>query len=434
MNLSVTPFGLALAVNTSTASGLPHVVATIGARQQALQNSRWIYRCWADYDPPKQLKTFAMRLRKLSCLELAWQIGPGHDGARLSAIAFLSFDPRNPNLEFDDKKISKQNYLTELHRILLENNLPVCLVTGEQIYVGFTGLSERRCRRISMELRKRILRVANAENESEKVLVQLNRLTGAMGLRDVCGYYFAVDEHSIPETYYYIDVRYLPEKYSNDFYEALQRFVPDLPLSSENTAITFGHAHINQGELNGAIRQFQQQVTLVEQKVVEEWQPVPSRRQRKTPASDKGKTKVKAAAPTARTDFGNAVAFFKFPPDEQAYPLHAPWLPEGRACASLDPKVLGKVEGYLTEEDVLSRLDVGFVHGAHASAKSKAGVVGIQTTNEPYKSTDDKCYTSSLKLKFSNNVRIFGRQERQGTDDKGNHLVHYRFDGAGFGH
>ena len=432
--VSGTLFGLGVEMVSPRPLGVFTDVSRFSVRHQALQNTRLLLRAWARLRAPRQIKNFERQLQRFS--DMPWR-----RHAEASDLWQLSFSS-DMCFGADKQTITKHAYLTELHRLLLEAKIPVYRGANDELYVGFSSLSSRSVRYLHARLLNRLTYVARAEQEADKVLHQLNALMRVVGLQDACDYYFAVDAEGNPRLHYYLNTDTLLLQHADAFYDALLKFMPASCIDRQNHLIDVEHFALDAVKISEAIgflREKTMRAVSVDSFVAAAAASVGAVKKRPVVISQ-----LPVAAPvvderSARIEFGNGVAFFPLAPGQSmpanyAYPLTVPWLPAGRAYASIDERVITAAAQYLTSAQILARLERGNVHGMRAQQSHTAsGAIGIQSTTEGYKNIHGQVCTAALKLKFNNNIRIFGRRVGE-VNERGDRHVHYRFDGVGFGH
>lgn len=136
--------------------------------------------------------------------------------------------------------------------------------------------------------------------------------------------------------------------------------------------------------------------------------------------------------------FSGRIRFFKDEMGQQkksanfAYPLRVPYLPEGRAYAVIDPQVFSYVDEHVSEEQIVTKLENGRVHGFRQGGEG-IQIVGQNKENPPsYNDVHGKSHVASLKIKLGN-VRIFGHKAEEIIVDGGPRIL-YRFNGPARGH
>lgn len=443
-----------------------------------------IYNKYSNYNLPKQINLFAENLQAMSCLspDKSHQWQNKNLSADSKASVLLSLDlQKKQNLEFINQfkktgSISTENYLIELHRVLLEEKVPVYLASDNQIFVGFFDLTKNNIQRIQKKLTERLERIEQHEIYSNRILDKLNNLQNEIILdKNPWQFYFGFDIHGNPETYFYINKKNIRPEFFDDYIIALEKSMPaEAEIKLDENIVTIS------GIKNSPFSPIRLNIQLPENKM----NAIPLEKERSStpistdfiPTKKSGKkidhtkqnsqktTQKKIEKKTAslilstgirethkdkleyypeKINFPGNICFFRKAiennteekPYNFAYPMNIPWLPEGRAYGSVDPRVFLAAATYLTKEEVLRPLENGEVHGASKSYHSKAGAVGIQNSRDPYQDVNGKIHERShFKLKYANNIRIFGHNAGSVTLEDGKQYVHYRFDGPGFGH
>lgn len=405
---------------------------------------RYTYRGWSNYNLPQQIKEYCSQLKNLGCLSAGSYdlstVKTRHD-SRDSVL--ILFKPRQENLTFVSEsntryQISKTSYLIELHRVLIEEKVPVYHAGNNEIYIGFYDLNATNSKRIQQKLFNRLLAIEQHEKNSGHALRKLNENLPTI-IKTECAWecYFNFDEPPRAETYYYINKKALREggNIFNAYFTGLQKTLPECTVKFDGEVITIRHAKYD--AFNSMKVDFIMPTVELPTPSSNVVRAKPSFSSSKQAPSSSEKISsnelVKKSPYPDRINFGSGVLFFKNAPtpkpDNFAYPFRPPWLAEGKAYASVDPDAIAAVSTYLTKEEVLNPFDKGEVVGPD---EHKTNV--IQSTNEPYQDVHGQDhFTSGYKAKWSNNIRMFAYNAGTVTvDDK--KYIHYRFNGPGFGH
>lgn len=461
VDIGLTLFGPSIHIKTGTPR-LPGFILDTAEAHQGLTVSKFFYKTWSNYNISKQLKLHQGRLKTLSCLSnvLDWKLVKESKDSKELAMFMLKLSVNTSVSILDHKgntvQVSKENYIIELHRSLLDAKLPVYVVDESRIYVGFSQLNDKRCHAIKTKLLERLMAIEKLERKSKGALQNLNKLSAVINVSEKWEYYLDLSSHDEYEIYYYLNTENLPTSSFDSYIITLQQMVAKNYIVVDDNIITVSHvAEVIDSCVFSSLEHKQLETNKVEQKIVsvkkipaevfvkqekDSEQSKSSKKDKKADEKEDNKNvnQCKTIYPE-KIYFGRNVCFFRAKSEESksanfAYPMQVPWLPQGRAYGSLDPNVIDKVKAYLSPRQLLAPLEKGIVIGSNKSHKTKAGAEGIQKTNEPYQNIYGEIFRkSSFKLKYTNNIRIFSHKADEVVINN-QRFIHYRFDGPAFGH
>lgn len=438
-NEKLTNFGFFLKKSTEAVQRLPIL--------------RRAYDYWSNYNTPKQLDNYVKSLERFNFSDYKWQIVENTKASKVTAIFSLKI-PSNKDVNFKDnnlqsQKISEGAFFIELHRTLLTEGVTVFACDNHTLYVGYHNFNESTIRNIQYKLKANLLRSALYEKCAQTTIEKLNEISVAAKIKDRGWDSYRKQNHNGEiEAYYYISVHQIPRVVVNHYIAALSSFAPAKNINLDGEILTLS-------QVSSEFEKFETVKNTLEKNIRDLQTPTSTSLSLQnfsatTQAASKGKStkqlsanenkhdskseapvKTSASSPYPESiDFSNNVRFIKdekIHSVERAYPMHVPWLQEGQAYGSIDGRVISQVSNYLKEKEIFSRLEKGVIT---KSDKTKSGGVGIQPTDEAYKNVDgEKIPCAAFKLKFFNNIRIWGRNMNEKSP-----YVHYRFDGWGPGH
>ncbi len=408
-----------------------------------------LYNLWLSYNTPKQLKKYLNRLAMLNFSNQEWKMKTGD--SKSSAMFELDLSTAAASIDklFDGSKqleLSLSKFAIELYCILIKENIPALLSENDKIYVGYTDINDAKMLKIKGILENKIRAAALQEKDQQNILLQLTHITKQLKTPSLQWDFFnSLGENGLLEKFYYCDIKSLPKLIIPHYVSALGLITPDVIL--DETILTLGHVPADPALYNLAEKNFLENIKQysLESKTTN----LPNtKHKQKNKIPDSENTETKKIAPTAHKNkvlpkdddvefsYGVRIPNNEEKPDSAhtAFELHVPWLPEGRAWGSIDTAIFDEVKEYLSSARILSRLEIGEIHGTHQSNKTKVGAVGIQTTDESYQTIHgENVEVSTFKIKDSN-IRIFARKLETVTGTSGKPYVHYRFDGWDFGH
>lgn len=416
---------------------------------QALYFSNYIYRQWSNFNPSQQLSEYNQRLTYISNLfsDHSWKIIEGSDRSKETLILSLKLPYKKVLFKLGKIHcpIRRDAYLAELHRVLLEIKIPVYCNSVDEIFVGFAGLTKKNAQAIQEKFKARILQIKKQDEDIPFMLKKLNNIPLRMTkIPNPWDCYHLYDNQENLNVNYYINLNNIKNGYKGFFIETLNHHQISQYISFDENIITvsgINHQQCTSIMFNIASPNFdltfQQDYFHQVQAGTKHSHEITPKNVEKKPTTSQKITKTSPYP--GRLDFGHGVVFFKAPterkkPNNFAYPMRIHWLPEGKGYGSVDPGVFPAVANYLTKKQVLAPLENGEVHGSSKAYHTKAGAVGIQSCDEPYRNIHGQTFTRShFKLKFDNNIRVLGHNA--GTIiHAGKQYLHYRFDGPGFGH
>lgn len=422
-------------------------ISNFAGKLQALFFMQSIYRFWKGYNKPKQLTQLAEKLSSLSVLpNFKWRAETKLEmlTLRLNSIKNISFLDKQNKLH----NISTENYLNELHRTLLDANLPIYAVGENQLVLGLHQLSNRNCELIKTRLLSRLLNLKQQEEISEDILQKLNNLNKVTISKPTWNYYFEFNNKDNYEVFYFINMRSLNVNLLDIYLDALSKIVPLGCMNIDTDVITLNNIPPNtdftsiKSKLISIIEQHEEKIAIkqAELDAKENKDEIQSPLKSIITSEENQETQTLSfkEVSISEINFGRGIKFFRPAPETKpanfAFPMHIPWLPKGRAYGSVDPKVFDLVSEYLSTQQVIAPLEKGTITGQSKSHKTKAGAEGIQKTDEPYQNIYGENFRrASFKLKYTNNIRIFGHKDAEVVISE-TRYIHYRFDGPGFGH
>lgn len=309
----------------------------------------------------------------------------------------------------------KEVYLEEAYRILLDEGLPA-FRTASAIGLGYCALPTKTQARIKQHFDQAMqarIRQDKVENKCIGILNRLSRLCRLPNTWDAHhGSAYITTEPGQAQR-----IQTVLEQFGLTFQRDQRTFAIDLTQVTDELA----------GQINGA-RTSTQYSSGNPTGAGSVAQPKPRRRGPRTipiiadPISAPAPFQYPEKIHFRRISFNRADGH-KGP----VFPLNLPWLPQGRAYGYIHPRAIERVSTYLTAQQCQAPL-------ASFSRASKGTTgTGIKTSSEAYKDIDGKNQTAAIKLKYTNNVRIWGRQVERANQDGEQRLL-YCFDGPGFGH
>lgn len=429
-------------------------------KQQGINFLKFIYNIYHNIKLPSDLKTFSERLKKASCASVIWEQKVFRGSEKSSVFVLKKADIYSfRSQDGVEHSLSKLGYLSEMYRILLEEKFPVYITADERLYIGYKSLSEKKSRQIKAKLLSRLLHVEQQEKNTEKILDALNVLNNMIGSKKKWDCY-SIFAGSIPKTHFYIAENAMPVSIKDDYLSCLTEVFSHDAIELNNGILTLKKCSWDNKKFELAKQKLQEVIQKLIKATRDSSQTTDSTAFTEVLSSKKVKKGLAAAAASAAVpsdeektglSISSSIAYpdsihfsrgsFVFElsllrerskPDNYAYPIRVPWLPEGCAFAVLDPELMDTP--HFTRDRLIQLLDVGHVLSGRGIDKTKEGAVGIKSTNEPYKNTHGQNFTAaSFKLKLLNNIRIMGRElEKQRINGKDRIL--YIFDGPGFGH
>lgn len=441
-------------------TGLMGFIRTIADAMQSIPVLGRVYNYWSNYNTPKQLKNYAANLNLLPAC--TWSVVAGTEKSKTTALFSLNQSGKKFT-EFNDsqgrkQRISTKNFLIELHRALLIEGIPV-FRSSDEIYVAYSDSLNKKLQTIKLKFTDSLVRAVHHEKCVDDTLEKLDQLKNVIPRQydiESWKYYRGLDDKGDLQTYYYLNLNQLPRKTAQIFTAALLKFIPRDHLKIEDNIITVSMVPDDIKNLVTIVQQLkgslypspssnptsnpEQSVTSRDFK--EEIDPVTEVQESEAVKGEEKETKApnvtrKTPVYPSVIHFGKGIRFFKEEEDEnkhspgRAYPLLVSRFKEGRAYASIDPRVVQQVSDYVSEEDIINRLRRGKTHSSKKGSKNKAGGVGIQNTVESYTNVyGEKIACASFKLKFANNVRIFGHM----VEEEDPTYLHCRLDGWSLGH
>jgi hypothetical protein len=300
--------------------------------------------------------------------------------------------------------------------------------------------------------------MAQLEKNTNQIFEKLNQLPSKiLNTKYPWEYYFTFDENDAPQAYFQLNKKDIKKEYFDEYYSKIKKSLPEANITIDENILTIsGITHSEFSKIEGDFKS-----TFIPQKTLEDndennWaasststKPT-SGRQYSTSSNSSAAVDAPSTTKTLPTvyypdtiNFTGNVKFTysiyrdpqKHRPNNFAFPIRPAWLSKGKGYGSVDPHVYQMVSVYLTRDEVHQPLENGEVHGAKKGHHTKAGGVGIQVCNDAYQDIHGQNHgRSHLKLKYSNNIGIFGRRVGKGTDANGNEYVHYRFDGPAYRH
>ncbi len=443
---------------------LPSFLTQLANNQQSIMISYTVYSWWTNYNLPKQFKSFLTQLQNFTLVK-RWQLHNQQVSAKTLALFKLHLNTDNQISVGEDSQdqVSAVNYICELHQTLLEFDIPVYVVADDlKIYVGHHNLTERTCNRIKAKLTKRLQAVAIQERAIEHELMLLNQLTVFRGLRTAAAdaedlhwdYYLERDVRGNSKLTYFFDLNTIRRDLWREFFISINQ-VSGLKAEQNNhilllprttsIATTPAQKELICQAFGRVVDLYNQ--NLVTQKTGTELECTQPKLRRKGASVAPATTSTEPVVEAPLIPQAQQIQFsqnYYYNLDEQehntpnpylVYPLIIAGLANTTlAFAGIDPAVYPHVSKYLDQRHIIDTVKRGKVLGMIAGSKSKAGAKGIIRTNQPYQTVHGRNISNAdLKLKFPNNIRIFGRLiDRRIV--AGRQCILYLFDGASFAH
>ncbi len=426
---------------------LIHVISTM----QQFMIYQPLYSAWSNYNTPKQLENYRKRLRKLSDFNHEWQLlteSSKKHSTKNNALFKLNLS-ENGYIDSGLIRLSTSQFMVELHRILLEENIPV-FMSDNQLYVGYCEINEKSMKRIKRNLETNLLAASHYENQSKQIIAKLNTISSFLKEKTTWDVYRALTSDGQLEEYYYCDLTSLRKTFRGPFCEALSNIAAKVDV--DENIVRLDHVSDMPENYSSAKTNFKSAVDAIQLQSDRIHQITPADAPKtKTKNKSKDEPVLDEKTPTNNAlemypesvSFSHGVQFSRNQLENptqynedftHAWPLHVPYLPEGRAYLSVEPAMAEEVKPYLTTTRILSRLQVGTVHGASKSDHSKVGTVGIQTTDEAYQTVHGEHIEAATFRQKDGNIRMFAHRVETVVNENGKKYDHYRLDGWRFGH
>lgn len=425
-------------------SKVPPFIFELITSQQALHNLSYIYNKWDNYNLPAQIQTFQRRLNHLSYSNKGWEI---QNSAAEKAGIVLSFVISEPTLQFiDEHKISRTIttafYMEILHRILTHIGITGYALSERILYAGMSELSQKMAARSKAALLRQLITVSELEELGRINLKRLNKKVNiAVGVyNNAWQSHFEFDNKTHQyQLFYFIRKQTIPHDIRSEYLDFLNKILPQKNIIQDGDLIkltempkTISHFNVHLQSLSKAY-----EYKIAEDKPVNRTNTKLDKRLRTIPrkkvtVDDKkpiAEDLVLPELPSTLTFKAGYHFFFpqpKLKPEKYAYPILLPWLSPGSAFVCIDVAVFAKVKAFVGKGAILAQLERGALHS------TKEGF-GIQTKIQRYKACDGKLYTSSLQMKFNNNIGIFAYKFQAIQAGNKRYELH-QFNGPGFRH
>lgn len=423
---------------------------------------QFINRWWQNRHLADHQKQFVKKLSALGGLtsSTSWEYTAGNTSLDASLFLLDLQHQRGDNITYKDAAggahaIKKEHYITELHRVLLEEGLPVYVSQNKELYIGFHQFSfslwqrvlntfsmQDQFQRVQKKLMHRLASVGEYEQRAEKVCDQLNQLAQIIDLgRDQWDYYLHIENDAVT-TVFYSHLPSVKNELIDAYRESLSHLsscaftcedrllkIEGLPESDDFSEQKQLLLEIHQELQRASVKRPAASSVVIDDSGAAASHPI---RQRKRHQTGKAADAVQAKSAEKEVIPFGRFGLFRVAGDgaeQQCFPLHVPWLQEGRAFAAVNSAALEAFPGQ--QDRLLNILKRGMVRGVRATQRGDSRV-GIQTTHDRYVDVDGKQHSSDMKIKDAgSNVRIFGRR----IEDAGPHgEVLYYFDGPALGH
>lgn len=436
-------------VNNESPPLLPAFVTDMACAQQSASFLKYFYKKYSKRKVEYYKSTFLQSLDRLSGLNHQWQ--------KVDNVSRYGKDTAMFSLKIPDQITSFQNelgkrcevssafYISILHRSLLDAGLSVYILADNFLLVGFGDLTQRTTDKCRKNVLRQLDEIIELEETCRINLTRLNqKIAGAINLKlNAWQPHYEYDSATKHYTLcYFINKKHIPSFMLEDFLIFLKKITPSDCVNEYENSITLTKLPKQIDNLNGLIDRLQRNYKA---KLAEDSYTAPMVRDSGPLRTPKAKHETKKTVPEDKSTptqssavniyppkikFKSGYTFFQpalgQKPAKFAYPLHLPWLPEGRAYACIDPKVFKMVEAMLSEKAILAQLEHGSLHSVREG-------FGIQTKSETYKATDGNYYSSTLQMKFGNNIGIFAHR-LQRLNVGGNNYELHEFNGPGYRH
>lgn len=432
--LGSSSFGAGLMLDRQDNQFAPLLFDRFSIDQQAILFDSWLARRWNAWRSPQQLATFQNHLNTIMGDYGSWQMFKADQTDKLTAIFLLQLNDSIP--------ITVKDFVIECQRLFLLHKIPVYVRSGEQMYVGFGSLSVRTAQKIREQLNQQIHVLTEEKRLIENNLALLNKNL-PKGANNLDHWQAKTDvDGTLRTTVYYCNLNDISFTTRDAYRHLLLENLPSeqRQIHNNNNIVTIQSENL---ELTRYQQQcqilFQRNTTLsnqpfsVVQSEKRKTQHKSNVREQTATQSDAPATPVITSKPI---QFRGGVTFFSSRPQDAsnkiAYPLHVPYLPEGRACAVMDPAVYPAVKHLASKKVLTNKLESGRVHG-YRQGGDGIQIVGQNGKNPlTYQDIHGEYHVAQFKIKHDN-LRIFGHRAQRITVDNEIYEL-YVFDGPKRGH
>ncbi len=435
--MTLTQFGPAFGFeNHSIEPLLPNFILNLAYKQQALFLTQSIYNFYTNRHKDRQFDQFKNTLNQVTLLNTAkhqWLYLQNNPSVCEAALFCLKLD-RKVSVQSTEGfiSLSRQNYLTELHRILCYHNIPA-LRSSEALYVGFIS---KNLNAFKADFKQCIHKLIKIKKQTNDALCLLNHFSKKITNNEYWSSYTDITTYHKHTVSFFCNIKEIPaplqDTYVGWFSTAFHNLKKDVHI------LIFTLPLLQQTEHLEYIAPQQPIQSIIK---TQDDHKLPERKDKRH-----HHTTIEASKPEIKIwqkiQFNNGTYYDEQAYQQQihlpknfAYPIQLPHIPQGHAFVTIHPKLPSVVANYITQARIQSILHTGICIGKRQQ-KSKAGNVGIipvgQGADNPntYKDVNGTYHNAQIKLKNSNNIRLFGRRiQRTENGD-----VLYVLDGGGYGH
>lgn len=207
-----------------------------------------IYNTWSNYNTPKQLQNYSKDLANFNFSKSSWQLLDKPSASKSTAVFSLTI-PYNQTINFVDQSgntltISPEHYITELHRTLLTNNVPVFRGAENTIYAGYSDFNRgwffnrNPLPQIQNKFKTNLAQSAHYEKSADKIAETLNKFNTAINSKNTWGHYRSQSADGTLESHFYTSLRNIPRVVLPIYIAALAKLVPTNCLSITEDILT----------------------------------------------------------------------------------------------------------------------------------------------------------------------------------------------------
>lgn len=428
------------------------LVSLVIHKQQGLTLLRMVYRLWNRMRSGSRLLHFSQQLT-VACGK-HWKPLEDRGPASLTYVLTLSGVETTIRAGGESLSVPSSVYTAELFRALREEGLAAHRTGETALCLTYCKVTAAQAQRVQAKLVQRLQVYVRNEQNIHRTLAVLNELSRGIE-QPKWDVYFRFNRRTGEQPVFYLNSRHVSEALQAACARTLQELFPaPTTIVVEGGVIQISNATLieDQAEVRRLSAALQAEYTT--QRAAEvaletapetgaiaacaEGATRSEEGARLVPLRRRSQHEERAEAAPVRTSpslftypdalrFKNGFIFVRLTmaqaekPAYYTYPLHIPWLPEGRAYAVLHHDIQGEMR-----QRARTVLEAGRVTG-------RAFGTGIQNSTDLYETLEGEVSESRFKLKLTDNIRIFGRAydvQRVG----GTSYTLYMFDGPARGH